>query len=160
MTPSVSRVNEMFTVAQQVSRLPNPEKSHRRHLSSVRSCRSCLSTSPKAISIAAPAHTRIWMWVIGQPGIREVSVDALARVVMWRSMTALQIFMTRGIDADSFPSEHRQIPMPAELMVPNSRRTPWKALVSPCSLYQRYSLSPDGKLSVDLFVYRFLDYIC
>ncbi|PWW75681.1 hypothetical protein C7212DRAFT_320673 [Tuber magnatum] len=23
--------------------------------------------------------------------------------------------------------EHRQIPMPAELMVPNSRRTPWKA---------------------------------
>ncbi|KAG0638252.1 hypothetical protein HOY80DRAFT_1010184 [Tuber brumale] len=30
--------------------------------------------------------------------------------------------------------EHRQIsmPMPAELMVPNSRRTPWKAL--PCTL--------------------------
>ncbi|RPA99364.1 hypothetical protein L873DRAFT_1684153 [Choiromyces venosus 120613-1] len=23
--------------------------------------------------------------------------------------------------------EHRQVPMPAELMVPNSRRTPWKA---------------------------------
>ncbi|CUS13927.1 unnamed protein product [Tuber aestivum] len=30
--------------------------------------------------------------------------------------------------------EHRQIPMPAELMVPNSRRTPWKALVPPHSL--------------------------
>ena len=150
----------MFTVAQQVSRLPNSEKSHQRLPSLVRSC---LSTSPKAISVAAPAnaHSRIWAWVIGQPGIREVSADTWARVVMWRSMTALQIFMARGNDdADFFPLEHRQIPMPAELMVPNSRRTPWKALVSPCSLYQRYSLLSDGKLSVDLFVYRFLNYIC
>ncbi|PUU80298.1 hypothetical protein B9Z19DRAFT_1079696 [Tuber borchii] len=30
--------------------------------------------------------------------------------------------------------EHRQIPMPAELMVPNSRRTPWKAPKHPDSL--------------------------
>ncbi|PUU80349.1 hypothetical protein B9Z19DRAFT_1079589 [Tuber borchii] len=29
---------------------------------------------------------------------------------------------------------HRQIPMPAELMVPNSRRTPWKAPKHPDSL--------------------------
>ena len=62
-------------------------------------------------------------------------------------------FMARSLDTDFSSLEHRQIPMPAELMVPNSRRTPWKALVPPCSLFQRYLLTPDGKLSVGFFVY-------
>ena len=48
---SIFRVSEILTVAQQVSRLPNLGKSHQRFLRSVRSCRSCFSTSPKAIPV-------------------------------------------------------------------------------------------------------------